>query len=698
MDDNIQKLEVGLIAKLVGAISIEGFRKILIKNLIEVFTSSHKNTNAEFGFRGTTVDPRAIDYLRERTIILSDKTAAKLQGDLKFELIEALKNNESIGQITKRLDKIFTDMMPWQLERIARTESLNAMNSGRMSAYQQSGVVEYKMWKAAVKNPRTAADSKRLNGQIQKLEDPFVDPKTGESFMHPPNRPQCRCLYENPLIYTVDGWKPIAKITIGDLVLTHKGRFRNVTEIHKNSKKESRYKITLFYDKYSKSPDSLMTLTVTPDHPFMTDRGWVEAQNLNYNDKIQVIADICDNCGEIYPKLPNGIGEKQYYNYCSMFCAQSYTAKDQWENTDMREIVGPKISVSMKEQYASGERSTYRSPEHLKALTEAGIAIFKSPENRAKNWVFKPKEETIRIRNSISIGTAKWREDNPELWEAAKLKMSIIKKELYKNHPEKHPNYIMAQKGHESLLEKLMKGELENRDIKFTKQEHIDKFWVDFAIPDLKIAIECDGEYWHQDKEKEINRDNIIKSYGWDILHFTGEQIINDVNICVDSIERLMKNHNDEYNFMWLPIKNILITEPPKIARMTWNLSVEEDESFVAKSMVVHNCTVIPLRKLPDNVIRASGQMYAGDQIVGKLEIPIDLLKSQEKRKAWVVRYANGYAIQCFEDEKDADYFIETSKKVDAGWFDFNSKTYREVKSGWRINKKGTRITFEVDG
>jgi SPP1 gp7 family putative phage head morphogenesis protein len=299
--EELTKLEIGNISKLITAVYITDtdFRKILLKSVMGAFKTSHQNTNVQYGFGGTKPDQHAIDYLQERVFILSDKTTSKLEGDLRFELLEGLKNNESISAITKRLDGIFSDMMPWQLERISRTEILNAQNAGRMSAYEKSGVVKYKMWQAAINNARTAADSKRLHGQIQPLDKPFVDPKTGDTFMHPPNRPQCRC-------------------------------------------------------------------------------------------------------------------------------------------------------------------------------------------------------------------------------------------------------------------------------------------------------------------------------------------------------------------------------------------------------------TLIPLRKLPDDVITTGGLLYAADKKMGKIEIPTDLLKSRQKRKAWVVRYANGYAVQCFEDEADADYFIETSKEKDAGWFDFNNKVYREVKPGWVINKKGTKITFKT--
>ena len=304
MDKELTKAEISLIGQLLAAISIESFRKLLTDHILNAFVVSHNNTNIEFNFGGSKPDPNTIDYIKEREIILSDKTASKLEGDLKYELITALQNNESISQITKRLDGIFTDMMPWQLERIARSEVIDAQNAGRISAYKASDVVEYKMWIAAKggKGERVCELCASLHGQVQPIDKPFVN-----------------------------------------------------------------------------------------------------------------------------------------------------------------------------------------------------------PNNPAESW----------------------------------------------QHPICHPN---------------------------------------------------------------------------------------------------------------------------------------------------GRCTTIPLTDKPDNMIMVNGLTYDSDKKLGKVEISMNLLKSRQKRKAWVVRFANGHAVQCFEDESDADYFIETSKGKDAGWFDFGNKTYRELKSGWKIHESGTKITFKTDG
>lgn len=43
---------------------------------------------------------------------------------------------------------------------------------------------------------------------------------------------------------------------------------------------------------------------------------------------------------------------------------------------------------------------------------------------------------------------------------------------------------------------------------------------IDIAIPNLKIAIEYDGSYWHQDKEKDIERQKNIENFGWSFIRY----------------------------------------------------------------------------------------------------------------------------------------------------------------------------------
>ena len=50
----------------------------------------------------------------------------------------------------------------------------------------------------------------------------------------------------------------------------------------------------------------------------------------------------------------------------------------------------------------------------------------------------------------------------------------------------------------------------------------------DFLLPDYNLIIECDGEYWHQNKEKDKERNKIYRNLGYKVLCFSGNHIQNN--------------------------------------------------------------------------------------------------------------------------------------------------------------------------
>ena len=64
---------------------------------------------------------------------------------------------------------------------------------------------------------------------------------------------------------------------------------------------------------------------------------------------------------------------------------------------------------------------------------------------------------------------------------------------------------------------------------------------LDFAIPKLKIGIECDGEVWH-DKRKDKIRDYWLKKKGWIILRFKGQEIKEEINNCINKIKEVIND------------------------------------------------------------------------------------------------------------------------------------------------------------
>lgn len=72
---------------------------------------------------------------------------------------------------------------------------------------------------------------------------------------------------------------------------------------------------------------------------------------------------------------------------------------------------------------------------------------------------------------------------------------------------------------------------LENLKIPYIPQYNFNgNFLVDFALRNIKLVIECDGDYWHS-SDKQLKRDRArdiyIKSCNWDVMRLKGSLIYN---------------------------------------------------------------------------------------------------------------------------------------------------------------------------
>lgn len=82
--------------------------------------------------------------------------------------------------------------------------------------------------------------------------------------------------------------------------------------------------------------------------------------------------------------------------------------------------------------------------------------------------------------------------------------------------------------------------ELKRRGIEYEDQYNFgDKFRPDFLLPEFKIIIECDGDYWHNLPEviaRDKRKDAYYKACGYSVYHFWEHEINTDVEACVDVV------------------------------------------------------------------------------------------------------------------------------------------------------------------
>ena len=57
-------------------------------------------------------------------------------------------------------------------------------------------------------------------------------------------------------------------------------------------------------------------------------------------------------------------------------------------------------------------------------------------------------------------------------------------------------------------------------------QYPVGRFFVDYANPVARVALECDGAAYHQDKEKDARRDWELLDMGWRVYRITGRDCL----------------------------------------------------------------------------------------------------------------------------------------------------------------------------
>ncbi|HXB12797.1 MAG TPA: endonuclease domain-containing protein [Bacteroidia bacterium] len=115
---------------------------------------------------------------------------------------------------------------------------------------------------------------------------------------------------------------------------------------------------------------------------------------------------------------------------------------------------------------------------------------------------------------------------------------------IYKASPEIIKRAAVLRKNltpaERALLGKLGMSQLYG--LCFKSQHPIGKFIVDFYCPKLSLVIEIDGDI-HAEvdiAERDEERENELKNYGLKILRFSNEEVLNNIDIVLDSIRLVL--------------------------------------------------------------------------------------------------------------------------------------------------------------
>lgn len=94
------------------------------------------------------------------------------------------------------------------------------------------------------------------------------------------------------------------------------------------------------------------------------------------------------------------------------------------------------------------------------------------------------------------------------------------------------------------LWEYLRKGML--MGYKFRRQHVVRKYILDFFCPPVSLGIELDGVVHDQQKEHDMFRSDGLRELGIQILRFSNERVLKNVEVVVGEISHKLNNiaHN----------------------------------------------------------------------------------------------------------------------------------------------------------
>jgi SPP1 gp7 family putative phage head morphogenesis protein len=503
--------------------SLKGYKDLNIKPELDLvrsdslnFAKAYKKLLVEDG--ATIIKGEKVAWLKDHNM----ETRKLVHDIIQKGLAEGKSPTIGKESIAKELGKVM-EGQEYRMKRIARTEIAYIQNKGTVQSYKNAKVTKVQVLDN--EGPNSCAECEEANGQIWTLE--YAD-------THELEHPNCFIDHQIP-IFTSEGWVPIGKIKVGNLVLTHEGRFKKVTELVQTPKQTPDV-VTI---EIGNSRTNNKKITVTNTHPILTVGGWKYAKDLTEHDNLKVLANKCQ-CGELIP-------------YWKTICKVSCKSKETMLKLRQDPIWRDKSRIAQKKKM----QEIYSNPENRKKQTaSARVASMELLKNN--NHPFQKLETHIKSNQALA-------------------------KNKYRTYLEKKIAWLLNEMGISYIAQPIIHLEEKvNGRLRYYKP--------DFVLRDHKIIIECDGSYWHdKNNEYEIERQSYLESLGYLVIRFAEDDIRNNLELCQNTLTRILMNHNHEFNFLEMKIKS-LKKWTPQIPKKLYNFSVEEDESYIANGIIVHNC------------------------------------------------------------------------------------------------------------
>jgi len=354
------------------------------------------------------------------------------------------------------------------------------------------------------------------------------------------------CFTAGTKIFTINNYKNIENITVGELVLTHKGRLRKVLKTGKR-----------YAETFTINIQGILPIKVTGNHPFyvrsmnklwnsekrLYERNWSvpiwkPAQDLKYGD---------------YVGIPVINIENNKYNLTEEDCwlIGRYIADG---HIIYRKRKGRKNSYHYGVVYSIGKNKIEKFRENVKN-THFSCYIHSKSTYRC----IIHSKKFVNLLRELKIGRKALDKKIPTL-------LLLLPKPLLKKLIE---GYLSGD-GNYNEQTGVYKASTISKELALSLQIAITKvFKVNSSIYFYRKPKKCVIEY------RVVNQNNIYE------IHFRLGKRKQRHTITID-------------NVVWLPIKSIIKNH---IQQEVYNLEVEEDNTYIANNIIVHNCQDLSLAK-----------------------------------------------------------------------------------------------------
>lgn len=91
-----------------------------------------------------------------------------------------------------------------------------------------------------------------------------------------------------------------------------------------------------------------------------------------------------------------------------------------------------------------------------------------------------------------------------------------------------------------TTIERALWSDIRANGLPLWPQYPVGRFFVDFGNPEHRIAVECDGREFHQNVQKDRDRDAELNSLGWTVYRIDGSRCKGEIpeqNFSADDLE-----------------------------------------------------------------------------------------------------------------------------------------------------------------